>query len=126
MARKRQEGMTDRETEIMSSLWSRDESTAEDVRSDLGGHLADSTVRTMLSVMESKGYVSSRMGGRIRVYRAFVERSQAQSKALDSIVRRLFQGSPDALVARLVDDEHLSLEELDQLRAALSKARKED
>ena len=119
MARKRQEGMTDRETEIMQVVWSTGETTVEDVRRGLEGDLADSTVRTLLTIMEDKGYVSSNLEGRARVYRARVGRDEAQASALKSLTRRLFGGSPDLVVARLIEDEEISLEELDRLRDSL-------
>lgn len=119
MARKRQDGMTDRETEIMHVIWSTGETTVDDVRRGLDGDLADSTVRTLLSIMEDKGYVSSRLEGRARVYGARVERDEAQTSALKSLTRRLFGGSPDLVVARLIEDEEISLEELDRLRDSL-------
>ena len=125
MARKRQEGMTDRETELMHVIWSHDEATVEEVRARVKGDLADSTVRTMLSIMERKGYLSSRLQGRLRVYRALIERKEAQSSALRAMTRRLFQGSPDLLIARLIEDEDISIEELDRMRATLRRRNKE-
>lgn len=111
--------MTDRETEIMQVMWATGETTVDDVRRGLEGDLADSTVRTLLAIMEDKGYVSSCLEGRARVYRARVRRNEAQTSALKSLTRRLFGGSPDLVVARLLEDEEISLEELDRLRDSL-------
>ena len=126
MARKRQEGLTDRETEIMDVVWTLGEATVEEVRQRLEGDLADSTVRTMMAIMERKGYVRSRMEGRARAYKARVQREQAQSSALRTLTRRLFAGSPDQLVARLIEDEQLTVEELDRLRDSLRRPEEGD
>ena len=125
MARKRQEGMTDRETEIMRVIWSLGEATVEAVREKLEGDLADSTVRTLLGIMQAKGYVKSHLKGRANVFHALIQQKEAQASALRTLTNRLFQGSPDRLVARLVEDEQISLEELDRLRKSLRRRQKE-
>jgi predicted transcriptional regulator len=124
MPRPRQEGMTDRETELIQVIWAQSEATVDDIRKAIPRSLADSTVRTLLKIMLGKGYIVSKLVGRQRVYSAKVPRQEAQASALRRITRSLFEGSPGKLVARLVEDEQISLEELEELRRGLEdKAR---
>ena len=74
MARPSSETLTPRETQIMSVLWSEGSATAERVREALPNRLHNSTVRTRLRVLETKGYVRHASRGRTFVYRAVVAR----------------------------------------------------
>lgn len=125
MARPRQEGLTPRESQIMEVIWKVDQATVEEIRAALKDHLADSTIRTLLGIMREKGYVDFHKQSKAKIYRALVPRDQAQTSALQHLIQRLFHGSADLLVARLVEDEQLSLEEIDRLRQTLKRRQKE-
>lgn len=49
-----------------------------------------------------------------------------QTKATKSLLSRLFGGSVEDLVLRLLEDETLSREQLDQLRKQIPRPRKGD
>ena len=119
MARPRVIGLTPRETGIMEVLWQRKEANVQDIQDALPDRLVDSTIRTLLQIMENKGYVSSRKDGRANVYSPLIDRNQVQKSALSQMIDRLFAGSPEALLARMVEDEHVDLDELDRLRSKL-------
>ncbi len=100
----------------MEVLWGLGSATAERVREALPDEPHDSTVRTHLRVLESKGYVRRSTKGKAHVYRTAVPRSKAQGKAIRSLIGRLFGGSPEALIVRLLEDEEISIERLEELR----------
>ena len=56
--------LTDREAEIMEQLWKLGTATSEQIRAELSGAPHDSTIRTMLRILEEKGFVSHRREGR--------------------------------------------------------------
>ena len=118
MVRPPAEVLTDREAQIMQVLWDRGSATAEDVRESLPDRPHDSTVRTMLRVLKNKGYVRIR-GRQPAVYVPKVDRSDVQSKAAQSLLARFFGNSVEDLVMRLVEDDQLTSEQLDQLRKSL-------
>ena len=126
MARPAEEGLTARESQIMSVLWERGEATVEEVRDQLPDALSGSTVRTLLQIMHDKGYVGSTKRGKAKVYRPLAAREQVQTSALRTLTARLFQGSAGLLVARLVEEEEISLEQLDALRRQLRRHQKGD
>ncbi|MHC4398415.1 MAG: BlaI/MecI/CopY family transcriptional regulator [Planctomycetota bacterium] len=118
MARPASRILTEREAQIMDALWALGSATAEKVREALPDEPHDSTVRTHLRVLESKGYVGRSKQGKAHVYRPAVPRSKAQGTAIRSLVTRLFEGSPEALIVRLLEDEEISVEKIDELRRA--------
>ncbi len=116
MPRPPTETLTGREAQIMDAVWRLGEATAEQVREALPEPLHDSTVRTLLRVLESKGYLGHEVRGKAYVYRAAVERKKAQRHALRSVLARFFGGSAEDLVLRLIEDERITPEQLDALR----------
>ena len=108
MARPNSDTLTEREARIMNVLWERGAATAEHVRAILPDHPHDSSVRTLLRVLESKGYVRHEPEGRRFVYRPLVERHEAQRGALRNLETRLFDGLAEELVIRLIEDGQIS------------------
>lgn len=115
MPRPRGEALTDREAQIMEILWRLKAATADDIRSRLDGDPHDSTVRTLLRVMEQKGLVTHDVNQRTFVYRPRIVQSKAQRKAVRGLLNRLFGGSVKNLVLQLLDDEEITPAELERL-----------
>ena len=112
--------LTDREAEIMAVLWERGTATAEQVRSQLSDESHDSTVRTLLRILEEKGFVRHQRDGRSFVYQPIVEREKVQRKTLGHIIRQFFAGSPQDLVLRLLEDKKLTKNDLESLMNQIS------
>ena len=124
MARQPSDSLTEREAQIMDVVWRLGEASAEQVREALPGSPHDSTVRTLLRVMETKGYLTHEAKGKAYIYRAAVGQHKAQRLALKTVLTRFFAGSAEDLVLRLIEDEHLSSDQLEELRqSAKSSAR---
>jgi BlaI family transcriptional regulator, penicillinase repressor len=109
------ETLTEREAQLMEVLWSHGSATSEQIRELLHDRPHDSTVRTLLRILESKGYVVREGPGRPLVYKAVVSRSKAQRTALHRLLGRFFGGSPEALALRLIEDQHLTPAQLEEL-----------
>ena len=120
MARGRSETLTAREAQIMDAVWRLGEATAEQVREALEDRPHDSTIRTLLRILESKGFLAHEARGKAYVYRALVKRKRAQGLALRDMLARFFGGSAEDLVLRLIEDERITPEQLDELRRAAS------
>ena len=116
MARRTTEVLTEREAEIMEILWEFGEATSEQIRSQLDGEPHDSSVRTFLRVLDSKGYVRTNRRRKPIVYRPIVPKERVQKKAATALLQRFFGGSAEALVLRLIEDEKLTPEQLSQLK----------
>lgn len=116
MARPRSESLTKRESQIMEVLWTGEPQTAEQVRAALPGDPHDSSVRTLLRILEAKGYVAHESRGKAYLYRAAVPREKAQRRALRGMLTHLFGGSAESLVLRLLEDEQITPDQLDEIR----------
>ncbi|WP_397571396.1 BlaI/MecI/CopY family transcriptional regulator [Schlesneria sp. T3-172] len=116
--------LTDREAEIMEQLWTLGTATAEEIRHRLSDEPHDSTVRTMLRILETKGFVSHKRSGRSYVYKPLIKREKVQGKTLTDVIRQFFSGSPHELVLRLLEEEQLSVDELDDLMNQFQQGRK--
>lgn len=123
MPRAGSETLTEREAQIMDVLWRLGQATAEQVREALADQPHDSTVRTLLRVLESKGYVAHDDRGKAYTYRPAVDRSRAQRKAVRHVLQRFFSGSAEDLVLRLVEEERISPEQWQEIRQAVENGR---
>jgi BlaI family transcriptional regulator, penicillinase repressor len=100
----------------MNTVWDLERASAEQIREALPGEPHDSTVRTLLRILESKGYLAHDIEGQAYVYRATVNRDKAQLAVLRSVLARFFAGSAQELVVRLIEDEKLTHDQLDQIQ----------
>jgi predicted transcriptional regulator len=112
---------TARELDVMSVLWERGPSTVAEVRKALDDTLAYTTVLTVLRILEEKGHIAHTTEGRAHRYRPLVERAAAGGSALKRVTERLFGGSPELLLTRLVEDEDLTDEQLERMRDLLAQ-----
>ncbi len=115
---------TPRELDIMGVLWTHGPSTVAEVREALEDDLAHNTVLTMLKVMEGKSYVSRNREGRADRYTPEVDREAAAESALGRVTARLFGGSPEGLLLRLVESD-LDPDELRRMRDLLDRRLRE-
>lgn len=116
--------LTDREASLMDVLWERGPSTVAEVRDHLADDLAYTTVLTILRNLEAKGYVRHDEEGRAHRYSAAIDRDAAQRSALRALKQKLFRGSTELLLTRLVSDEKLSATEVERIRQLLETRRK--
>jgi len=119
--------LSELETKVINILWRRGPSTVDDVAHALPGRkkLKDSTVRTILSRMEKKGFVVHNAEGRTNVYRALLEPQRVAMSGVRDIIDRFLGGSVEALLVGIVDDEIVDRDELDALvRKVQADARK--
>ncbi len=110
----------DRELDVMGVLWDLGSGTVSEVRDRLPADLAYTTVLTILRNLEAKELVTHTSEGKAHRYVPKVARRAARRSALTRIVDKLFHGSPEQLIAQLVEDEHLSADDMKRLRALLS------
>jgi len=110
----------------MDVLWQRESATAEDVRTTLAKRhfMKESTVRTILSRLEGKGYVRHRVEGRTNVYSGIQQPSNVAAKAVRQIIDRLCDGSVEQLLVGMVDNEVIDKRDLASLARKIAKRKK--
>jgi len=115
--------LTPVELELMHIVWRKGEVAVADVLEALPPErkLAYTSVSTVLRILEQKGVLRSRKVGRGHLYSALLPREAYEVQSVRHLVETVFDGTPSALVERLVEAVPLSPEEVEQLRALLSK-----
>ena len=116
----------DRELDVMGVLWDLGSGTVSEVRERLPADLAYTTVLTILRNLEAKELVTHTTEGKAHRYVPRIARRAARKSALTRMVDKLFHGSPEQLIAQLVEDDALSAEDMQRLRALLSAQSKKD
>lgn len=123
MRRRAQPRLGDLELRILNVLWKRGPSTVREVLETLKVQptLAYTTVLTMMRLMHEKGYLDRRERGRAHVYQARLREQRVKHGLLRNMIDTAFRGSPEALLVRLLEDEKLSREELNRVKALIAE-----
>jgi BlaI family transcriptional regulator, penicillinase repressor len=111
----------DRELDVMGVLWELGSGTVAEVRAQLPAELAYTTVLTILRNLEEKGFVTHKAEGRAHRYLPRIARQKARENAVARLIDKLFHGSPDMLIAQLVEGQKLTADDLRRLRERLRK-----
>jgi BlaI family transcriptional regulator, penicillinase repressor len=110
-------GLTPLQQAVLDVLWAKGPSTSETVREALHPKhpLKDSSVRTILRRLESRGYVSHVVEGKVFVYRAAIRPHRMAAKAVRHIIDRLCAGSVEQFLLGMVDEDVLPAKEIQRL-----------
>ncbi len=116
-----------RERQIMEILYERGKASAAEVRQAMPDAPGYSAVRALLRVLEQKGHVRHEEQGLKYVYLPVVARNKASRSAVKQLMDTFFAGSPEQIVAALLDvsSARLTREELDRMAAMIEQAKKE-
>ena len=127
MARRRSVPLTEAEQRLMEIVWSAGTTTVGQIVEAIPAaeRPAYNTVQTIMKILERKGYVEHRAEGRAFVYQAVVDRDAAARTALSHVMQRFFGGSPRALALNLIEGDHLTEDELDELQRTIARAKDE-
>ena len=112
---------------IMNVLWDRKEATIGDVLKSVAHDrpLAYTTVGTMLSRMEQNGQVAHRVENRVNVYRAKLPREKVSRSMISDLAQRLCAGDVPQVVCHLLDECHVSRDELTAIKKLIQQKEKE-
>lgn len=122
------EKLSRRERQIMDRIYKRGQATAEEIRDDLPDDVSNSSVRTLLSILETKGLLRHDVDGKRFVYRPVVPVQEAGMEALRGVLATFFNDSASSAVAALIQsgDGQLPAEEYEQLAALIEAARRNE
>jgi BlaI family penicillinase repressor len=122
MARPPARELTERELELMHVFWTRGQSTVAEVRDQLarsGRHLAYTTVATLVRILTEKGFLEQTNRERPFQYRPVRSFEDVSRSLLGDMVDRVFRGSREQLLLRLLEERTLTAEERAVLEAIL-------
>ncbi|MDX2060644.1 MAG: BlaI/MecI/CopY family transcriptional regulator [Gemmatimonadales bacterium] len=111
--------LTPAELRVMKAMWKRGSATASEVVELFcrgTKDWKDSTVRTMLRILERKGYLRQTKDGRALVYTVVIDETQARRGVVRDLIARFFDDSPERLVLNVLEHEDLDRAELARLK----------
>jgi predicted transcriptional regulator len=103
--------LTERELEVMHVFWARGELMVSEVRDALaqaGPDLAYTTVATLVRILTDKGFVEQTNTERPFRYRPLRTYEEVSGRLLGDLVERVFRGSREQLLVRLMEERRLS------------------
>jgi BlaI family transcriptional regulator, penicillinase repressor len=124
MARPPAKDLTQRELEVMHAFWKNGPATAAEARDRLaaaGLDRAYTTVATLVRILHEKGFLRQTNAERPFRYEAARSYEDVSGRLLSDVVRRVFRGSREQLLVRLVEQRALTAKE----RAVLEDILKE-
>lgn len=128
MARPKASELTERELELMHVFWDQGPQTAVDARDALasaGRDLAYTTVATLIKILVDKKFLKQTGGQRPFVYEPLRSFDEVSGRLVTDMVKRVFGGSREELLVRLLDGKKLSAKERQVLENILSEGGKQ-
>lgn len=123
MPRPRSSVLTDAESRLMHVLWERGSATVAEVVAALPKRppTAYTTVQTLLTILEDKGYVAHDKVGRAFVFRPLIAQQDARRSAIGQLVRRFFEGSTELLILNVLEHERLDPKVLREVKRRIEQ-----
>jgi len=122
MARPAARELTERELEVMQVFWKRGAITAQEARDDLartGVDRAYTTVATLIRILTDKGFLKQTTSERPFLYVPARSYEEVSRRLLGDMVERVFQGSRELLLVRLMQQKKLTAKERARLEEIL-------
>jgi predicted transcriptional regulator len=115
-----------RERQVFDALFAQGEASAAELCASMTDPPSNSAARVMLSRLERKGFVTHRAEDGKYVYATALPANTVKQTAVRQFVDTFFRGSPIGAAAALIGmSENIEDKELEQLEAAVAKARME-
>ena len=111
------------EFEVLDVLWDGYPTTSSDIVERLNQKKPwhDKTVKTLLSRLVKKGVVDFDKAQRQYLYRPLIAREDYTKKEATSFVSRIFKGKVAPLVAGFANQNSLSQQDVDELKALIKQ-----
>jgi predicted transcriptional regulator len=124
MARPQSKELTERELEVMHVFWRHGEGTAQEARDLLAASGLDRTyptVANLVRILHEKGFLEQTNDERPFRYRPCRSYEEVSRSLLGDMLRRVFRGSREQLLVRLVEQRKLTAQERATLEAILKE-----
>jgi BlaI family penicillinase repressor len=120
---KNQHSLSRRERQIMDVLIARGRASVTEIQAAIPDPPGYSAVRATLRIMEEKGHIRHEQQGASYVYLPKIAPERAKRSALRHMLDTLFNGSPEQVMAALLDSKP-SPGELDRIAEMIEAARR--
>jgi BlaI family transcriptional regulator, penicillinase repressor len=115
--------LSDSQLEIMNVIWGRGETTVGEVWAEMSQRrpIARNTVQTTIVRLEDKGWLKHRAEGNTFYYRATQPANSARRRIIRRLVDTVFHGSTEGLLLTVLEEQPLSKDEADRIRALIDR-----
>jgi BlaI family penicillinase repressor len=114
--------LTKAEEQVMQSLWKIEKGFLKDIVEAMPSPKPHSnTVATLLKILIDKKFVATETFGRMNEYRPVISKPAYSKNTINSLVKGYFGGSFSKAVSFLVEENKLSVDELELLLQQLKK-----
>jgi BlaI family penicillinase repressor len=108
--------LTKAEEQVMMVLWRLGKGFLKDILEETPEPKPHpNTVATILKILLDKGFVQTEVQGRNNCYRPKISKSEYGRKSANQLLRGYFEGSPTKLISQFVNDNKLTVKELEDL-----------
>jgi BlaI family transcriptional regulator, penicillinase repressor len=113
--------LTRQELQIMKVIWERGMATVKDVCDAMSRQKATAytTILTLMGILEEKGALIHSRSGRAYLYKPLLTRQQATRNQVHDVLTRFFDGSPEKMIASVLENEIREPEQLGSVRNLL-------
>ena len=122
---KKLQHLSRREREIMDIVFTKAEATLSQILDDMHEPPTRPALRSILTILETKGHLKHRQEGREFIYQPVHSREKVGQSTLSRVIGTFFGGSLKQAVAAYLSDPKTSLkeEEIVELQAFIDQAR---
>ncbi len=119
--------LTKRERQIMDAIYRLGSATAVEVMENIPGKPVNATVRTMLNVLEDKGYLKHESVKGKFIYSPTIPLKSARNSMLEHLMKTFFDGAEASAVISILkkSEANLSEEEAKMIIDLIDRSRKE-
>jgi len=116
--------LTKAEEQIMHIIWQKERCLVRDIVEALDVPVPQTTVSSVVRILERKGFVGHKAYGKTHEYFPLVAKQDFKKNSIKTWINNYFEGSPRQLVSFLVTENELKLKELDDLIRELDRVKK--
>lgn len=118
--------LTNREEEIMELFWEKGPLFVKEIIEQLGEPKPHyNTISTIVRLLEEKGFVGHEQFGNTHRYHSIISREEFSRNTMKNMVGKYFNQSYASVVSMFVQEEKISLEEIQELIRQAENTKKE-
>lgn len=114
--------ISEAEYEVMKIVWENAPISTNEITEHLvnASSWSPKTIQTLIKRLVNKGALSYEKEGRVFVYTPLVQEKEYVGEKSRSFLKQFYKGNITAMVSAFLEDDALSKDEIDSLRALLS------
>ncbi len=119
--------LTPLELKVMNILWGLKKAFVKEILERWPDERkpAYNTISTTIRILQEKEYVSYQAFGRTHQYYPLVSKFEYQKRLVTNVLQDAFSGSVSSLFSALVDEKHVSEDDLDDIQSIINENKSE-